>query len=200
MNSNIVALKSDEPENEAETARAAQQAEDEATLRALREAVGDRRIKDLELDAADLRFKNGRFFVKTAELTAPDPNKPKAKSSKERQREFNERKKAEGFRKDWLHESVDRMAREAGGQEYIEAFMNGQRQQLDEMRRKLQQTQDSLERAEKEAEHYKARAEATQAAEQRARDAESRAQSADARSARLERQLAARRWWKIWRR
>lgn len=168
----------------------------------VRAAIEEKRLTKIDITEAQLKLANGTLSLRASDLLPPKIKSPeeaeRAKTNKERQAEFVLRKKEGGFSKGWVHESIDRLANEEGGQEFIEAAMNHYRSKVAELTERVQRAEDIAEHAQREVEFHKTRAEATKAAESRAEAAERRAEVAEAQAKAADAKLAARRWWRLW--
>lgn len=98
-------------------------------------AIREGRLTEIEITEARMKLTNGVFTLKARDLLPPkiktDEEVKEAKTAKERQREFVQRKKDAGFKKDWLHESLLPLAEEAGGQEHIATEIEKLRQRAE---------------------------------------------------------------------
>ena len=86
-------------------------------------AIRDGRLAHIEITEARMKLADGVHSLKARDLlpskTKTSEEVQKAKTAKERQREFVKRKRDAGFKKDWLHHSIQDLAEQAGGQENI---------------------------------------------------------------------------------
>lgn len=98
-------------------------------------AIREGRLTQIEITEAKMSLANGVLSLRARDLLPPKPrNDEKAKEAKtanERQREFAQRKRAAGFKKDWLHESLSALAEDAGGQENITTLVNALRRRAE---------------------------------------------------------------------
>lgn len=95
-------------------------------------AIREGRLTQIEFTDARMKLSDGVLSLRARDLLPPKiktgEEVKEAKTAKERQREFVQRKKDAGFKKDWLHESLVLLAEEAGGQENIATVVKNLRQ------------------------------------------------------------------------
>jgi hypothetical protein len=86
-------------------------------------AIRGGRLTHIDITEARMQLKDGVLSLRASDLLPPkiksNEEVKEAKTSNERQREFVKRKKDAGFKKDWLHHSIQDLAEQAGGQENI---------------------------------------------------------------------------------
>jgi excinuclease UvrABC ATPase subunit len=86
-------------------------------------AIHAGQLTKIEITEARMKLADGVFTINAKDLLTPKTKTAvegeQPKSTKERQREFVKRKKDAGFKKDWLHHSIQELAEQAGGQEKI---------------------------------------------------------------------------------
>ena len=94
----------------------------------VRTTVRTNEMNEITITSGHLTLKNGALTLKTREaVAAPNtaqaetPEKPKAKTGAERQKELYERRKAEGWRKIWVDPATLELAKLLGGIENIPA-------------------------------------------------------------------------------
>lgn len=116
-------------------------------------AIRDGRLAQIELTEARMKLSGGVLSLKARDLLPPKiktcEEVNKAKTTKERQRKFVQRKVDAGFKKDWLHHSVMELAEEAGGQEYIAT-------NFDQLRKRAEAAEKRAATAEAEVQRLKA--------------------------------------------
>ena len=82
-------------------------------------AIRDGRLTQIEITEARMRLADGVLSLKASDLLPPKIKTPeeaaKAMTTKERQAKFVKGKKDTGFKKGWLHHSIEELAEEAGG-------------------------------------------------------------------------------------
>ncbi len=117
-------------------------------------AIREGRLTQIEITEARMKLADGVLSLKASDLLPPkiktDEEVKEAKTAKERQREFVQRRKDAGFKKDWLHESLLPLAEEAGGQENIA-------QEIEKLRQRAEAAEQRAEAAETEIQRLKAR-------------------------------------------
>lgn len=98
-------------------------------------AIREGRLTQIEITEARMNLADGVLSLRARDLLPPKiktgEEVKEAKTAKERQREFVQRKKNAGFKKDWLHESLLPLAEEAGGQENIATVVKTLRQRAE---------------------------------------------------------------------
>ncbi|MBW6417023.1 hypothetical protein [Celeribacter sp. PS-C1] len=86
-------------------------------------AIRDGKLSEIEITEAHMRLSNGALLLRARDLLPQkvntDEEKAQAKTAKQRQRDFVKRKNEAGFKKDWLHQSIQELAEAVGGQENI---------------------------------------------------------------------------------
>lgn len=116
-------------------------------------AIRDGRLTQIELTDARMKLSGGVLSLKARDLlstgTQTCEGVQKAKTAKERQRKFVQRKADAGFKKNWLHHSVLKLAEEAGGQEYIAT-------NFDQLRKRAEAAEKRAATAEAEVQRLKA--------------------------------------------
>ncbi len=117
-------------------------------------AIREGRLTEIEITEARMKLANGVLTLKASDLLPPKiktgEEVKEAKTAKERQREFVQRKKEAGFKKDWLHESLLPLAEETGGQENIA-------KEIEKLRQRAEAAERRAETAESEVQQLKAR-------------------------------------------
>lgn len=117
-------------------------------------AIREGRLTKIEITEARMKLADGVLSLKASDLLPPKiktgEEVKEAKTAKERQREFVQRKKDAGFKKDWLHESLLPLAEEAGGQENIA-------KEIEKLRQRAEAAEQRAEAAETEIQRLKAR-------------------------------------------
>lgn len=116
-------------------------------------AIRDGRLTQIEITKARMTLVNGVLSLKASDLLPPKVKTADAveqtKTGKERQRQFVQRKKDAGFKKDWLHHTIQVLAEEAGGQENIVA-------NVDLLRKRAEAAEARADKAEAEVRRLKA--------------------------------------------
>lgn len=124
-------------------------------------AIRDGRLAQIEITEARMKLADGVLSLKARDLLPPKTTTceeiQKAKTAKERQREFVQRKVDAGFKKDWLHHSVLELAEEAGGQENIAGEVVALRQRAEAAEQNAEAEQRRAETAESEIRRLKSR-------------------------------------------
>lgn len=109
-------------------------------------AIREGRLTQIEITEARIKLADGILSLKASDLLPPkiktEDEANKAKTAKERQREFVQRRKDAGFKKDWLHESLLPLAEEAGGQENIAKEIEKLRQRAEAAEAKVRRLKD----------------------------------------------------------
>ena len=117
-------------------------------------AIREGRLTQIEVTKARMTLSNGVLSLKASDLLPPKIKTADAieqiKSGKERQREFVQRKKDAGYKKEWLHHSIQELAEETGGQENIVAS-------VDLLRKRAEAAEKRADKAEAEVRRLKAR-------------------------------------------
>ena len=117
-------------------------------------AILEGRLNKIELTEARMTLSGGVLSLRAKDLLPstilPGEEVKEAKSTRERQRVFVQRKKDAGFKKDWVHVSVQELAQDAGGQEKIAAS-------VDRLRRRAELAEKRANEAEAEVRRLKAR-------------------------------------------
>lgn len=119
------------------------------------------RLTKIEITKAHMKLADGVFTLDAKDLL---PSKVKttadgeqAKTGKERQRTFSQRKKELGFKKDWLHQSVAVLADDNGGQETIATEIKELRARAEGAEKMVAVEKLRAEAAEAEVQRLKAR-------------------------------------------
>lgn len=98
-------------------------------------AIREGKLTQIEITDARMKLSDGVLSLRARDLLPPKiktgEKVKEAKTATERQREFVQRKKDAGFKKDWLHESLVPLAKEAGGQENITTVVKNLRQRAE---------------------------------------------------------------------
>jgi len=105
-------------------------------------AIRDGRLTQIKITEARMKLSDGVLSLKASDLLPPKIKTgeeiQEAKTAKERQREFVQRKHNAGFKKDWLHQSIAMLADEVGGQENIADNIKQLRQRAETAEAQLQ--------------------------------------------------------------
>ncbi|WP_170403245.1 hypothetical protein [Ruegeria arenilitoris] len=113
-------------------------------------AIRDGRLTTIEVTEARMKLVGGVLSLRARDLLPPkikaEQDVKEAKSAKERQREFVQRKKDAGFKKDWLHESLVLLAEEIGGQEKIAEKIQQLQQRAEEAERRAEEAEAEVQR------------------------------------------------------
>lgn len=98
-------------------------------------AIREGRLTKVEITAAQMRLADGVLSLKASDLLPPKiktgEEVQEAMTAKERQRKFVQGKKEAGFKKNWLHHSIEELAEEVGGQEHISGRIEELRQRAE---------------------------------------------------------------------
>lgn len=124
-------------------------------------AIHAGQLTKIEITEARMRLTDGVFTLTAKDLMPPKINKDadgdQPKTNKERQRAYTQRKKEAGFKKDWLHRSVEILANEIGGQENITTEIENLRARAEEAKKMAAIYKSRAEVAEAEVLRLKAR-------------------------------------------
>ena len=89
----------------------------------IEDAIKQGTLTHIKITDAQMRLTDGVFTLRARDLLPPKvmttEEAKQAKTSKERQAKFVKGKREAGFRKDWLHSSIEKLAKEVGGQDRI---------------------------------------------------------------------------------
>ncbi|MBW6419344.1 hypothetical protein [Celeribacter sp. PS-C1] len=117
-------------------------------------AIRDGKLSEIEITEAHMRLSNGALLLRARDLLPQkikaDEEKAQAKTPKQRQRDFVKRKNEAGFKKDWVHQSIQELAEAVGGQENIASC-------LQQLRKRAEIAEQRAEVAEAEIQRMKSK-------------------------------------------
>lgn len=117
-------------------------------------AIREKRLTEIKLTKARFRLSDGVLSLRAQDLLPPqvltEEEVTEAKTNKMRQQEFAARRKEAGFARGWIHQSLERLADEAGGQEQIENLIERTKSEAADLRQKLAAAEARAQAAEAE--------------------------------------------------